>query len=139
LARAHGLHAAAEYSVRSGFLVFGGAFTSRDPQKMCLFKDDPLHLDVSTDSDLDLPEDLGIFISVIMTVIIDVFIFVPLFIMEMVLILGASASTVDSDGQVLIIGGWHNEEEVPTRKIFEYNPKEPSWAKTSHLDSPVCF
>eukprot|EP00596_Hydrurales_sp_CCMP1899_P010364 CAMPEP_0119050774 /NCGR_PEP_ID=MMETSP1177-20130426/71738_1 /TAXON_ID=2985 /ORGANISM="Ochromonas sp, Strain CCMP1899" /LENGTH=342 /DNA_ID=CAMNT_0007029569 /DNA_START=397 /DNA_END=1422 /DNA_ORIENTATION=- len=107
LARAYGLHAV-KYSARSGFLVFGGAFTSRDPQTMYLFHDDPTHLGPSFEA--DLPEDLG-----------------------------ASASVVDSDGKVLIIGGWDNEEEAPTRKIFDYSPKEPRWAKTSYLDAPQCF
>lgn len=45
---------------RNGFLVFGGAFTSRDAQKLCLFDDDPLHLNACSHSDLALPEDLGI-------------------------------------------------------------------------------
>jgi WD40 repeat protein len=57
----------------------------------------------------------------------------------MVIVVGAAASIVSSDGKVLIIGGWDNDEEVPTRKIFDYDPKKPSWANTSYLDSPLCF
>jgi hypothetical protein len=64
LGRAYGMGASASAAEfpgigRNGFLVFGGAFDSRDSPKICLFNDDPLHLGVSSDSDLDLPEDLG--------------------------------------------------------------------------------